>query len=214
MKESFILYTDYREVIEQMDMNDRGELLTAIMRYASDEDPGELSPLVNVVFAFIRSRMDRDAAKYEQTCEKRRIAASMGGKQKLANASKWKQMEANGSKSKQKLHDNDNDNEHDNDNVHVIKLSRERPRFTPPTVEEVAEYAREYAKEKGLPEIHAEDFVDFYASKNWMIGREKMKDWRAAVRRWTRDDATRGKKKRSWERSGNLDAMLDSFGNL
>lgn len=62
-------------------------------------------------------------------------------------------------------------------------------RFAPPTITEV----QEYAAEKGYA-IDAERFVDFYASKGWMIGKNGMKDWRAAVRNWTRrqDVATKG----------------------
>jgi hypothetical protein len=37
--------------------------------------------------------------------------------------------------------------------------------------------------------IDAEAFIDFYSSKNWMIGKNKMKDWKAAVRTWERRDA-------------------------
>lgn len=57
----------------------------------------------------------------------------------------------------------------------------ERYIFVPPTVDEVAEYCRE--RSNG---IDAESFVSFYESKGWMIGRNKMKDWKAAVRTWER----------------------------
>lgn len=52
-------------------------------------------------------------------------------------------------------------------------------RFTPPSVEEVQQYitAQGYT-------VNAANFVDFYAAKGWMIGKGKMKDWRAAVRTW------------------------------
>lgn len=53
------------------------------------------------------------------------------------------------------------------------------PRFVPPTVEEVSEYCRERGNG-----IDAQSFVDFYESKGWMIGRDKMKSWKAAVRTW------------------------------
>ena len=53
--------------------------------------------------------------------------------------------------------------------------------FTPPTVEEVAEYCKQ--RRNG---IDAEMFVDFYAAKGWMIGKNKMKDWQSAVRTWER----------------------------
>ena len=54
-------------------------------------------------------------------------------------------------------------------------------RFAPPTTEDV----RQYVAEKGY-QVDAERFVDFYASKNWMVGKNKMADWKAAVRNWAR----------------------------
>ena len=54
-------------------------------------------------------------------------------------------------------------------------------RFIPPTVEEVESYCSE--RENG---IDAQSFIDFYESKGWMIGKNKMKDWKAAVRTWER----------------------------
>ena len=56
-------------------------------------------------------------------------------------------------------------------------------RFVKPTVDEVAAYCRE--RNNG---IDAEAFVDFYDSKGWLIGKNPMKDWKAAVRTWERKD--------------------------
>lgn len=56
-----------------------------------------------------------------------------------------------------------------------------KKKFTPPTTEEV----RQYAGEIGAT-IDADRFVDFYASKGWMVGKTKMSDWKAAVRNWGR----------------------------
>ena len=58
---------------------------------------------------------------------------------------------------------------------------KEQKRFTPPTPEEVTAYAKERGKA-----IDGDRFVDFYVSKGWMVGKNKMKDWKAAVRNWTR----------------------------
>lgn len=65
-----------------------------------------------------------------------------------------------------------------------------RSRFIPPTAKEVAEYA----KEKGYTraEIDPEYFVDFYGSKGWMVGRNKMTDWHKAVANWVRGSRSRG----------------------
>ena len=60
-------------------------------------------------------------------------------------------------------------------------------RFTPPSLEDV----KEYCKEKGLS-IDPERFVDFYTSKGWMVGKNKMKDWKSAARGWEARDRKGG----------------------
>lgn len=56
-------------------------------------------------------------------------------------------------------------------------------RFVPPDVNQVQEYCDN--RNNG---IDAQTFVDFYTSKGWMVGKNKMKDWKAAVRTWERND--------------------------
>ena len=55
-----------------------------------------------------------------------------------------------------------------------------RPRFFPPSVDDV----RTYCKEQGYIAVDPKRFVDYYASNGWMVGKNKMKDWKAAVRGW------------------------------
>ena len=55
--------------------------------------------------------------------------------------------------------------------------------FTPPTLEDV----QAYCKERGN-KVDAERFIDYYASKGWLVGKAKMKDWKAAVRNWERSE--------------------------
>ena len=52
-------------------------------------------------------------------------------------------------------------------------------RFVPPSVDEV----RDYCQERGNS-VDPQRFVDYYSSNGWMVGRTKMKDWKAAVRNW------------------------------
>ena len=63
-------------------------------------------------------------------------------------------------------------------------------RFRAPSPEEVAEYAAAYAASKGInlasTDFDPERFVDFYAQKGWMVGKSRMKDWKASVRNWVR----------------------------
>ena len=56
-------------------------------------------------------------------------------------------------------------------------------RFVPPTVEEVRAYCQERKNN-----VDPERFVDFYSSKGWMIGKNKMKDFKAAVRTWEKKE--------------------------
>ena len=72
-----------------------------------------------------------------------------------------------------------------------IKEINNNTSFTPPTVEEVKSYCQE--RNNG---IDAEAFVSFYESKGWLIGKNKMKDWKAAVRTWERSRQTEGKDKK------------------
>ncbi len=60
-------------------------------------------------------------------------------------------------------------------------------KFIPPSVEEVKEYCRERNNI-----VDAEHFCDFYISKNWYIGKNKMKDWKAAVRNWEKSNKQAG----------------------
>jgi len=52
-------------------------------------------------------------------------------------------------------------------------------KFTPPSLDEVEKYCRE--RRRGVDAVR---WHNFYMAKNWMIGRNKMKDWKAAVRTW------------------------------
>lgn len=54
--------------------------------------------------------------------------------------------------------------------------------FKKPTLEEI----EEYCKERGN-NVDASKFIDYYESKGWMIGKNKMKDWKASVRLWERN---------------------------
>ena len=57
-----------------------------------------------------------------------------------------------------------------------------RTRFTPPAREEVQAYCIERKNN-----VDVERFIDYYTSNGWMVGKNKMKDWKAAVRTWERN---------------------------
>ena len=64
----------------------------------------------------------------------------------------------------------------------IDKSNKERGtsrNFVPPSHSEVKAYCQE--RNNG---INPEQFIDFYESKGWFVGKNKMKDWKAAVRNW------------------------------
>lgn len=82
-----------------------------------------------------------------------------------------------------------------------INGAKESCRFLPPTVLQV----QEYIQERGYA-MSAERFVDFYTSKNWYIGKNKMKDWRAAVRNWASRNNDYGQKSTSTSKAEHIAA--------
>lgn len=62
-----------------------------------------------------------------------------------------------------------------------VNISKKKKFFTVPTVEEIRQYCVE--RQNG---IDPDAFRDFYEAKGWMVGKNKMKDWKAAVRTWER----------------------------
>lgn len=181
MKNSFVLYTSYQEHIDLLTMEQRGQLLTAILAYAAGNELPDMDGIAKMAFSFIREDMDKNEERYQKTVESRREAGKKGGRPK-ANAfeeKQKKQMVFSESKGKQK--NPDNEDVYVDDYVDTNVSKKISVRFTPPTTEEV----REYIREKGY-NVDAEKFVDFYESKGWMVGKNKMKDWKASVRTWAR----------------------------
>ena len=68
-------------------------------------------------------------------------------------------------------------------------------RFHAPTVDEV----RAYCQEKGYT-LDPERFVNFYESKGWMVGKTKMKKWKAAVANWEKSNKQEAAPKQDFSR--------------
>lgn len=75
----------------------------------------------------------------------------------------------------------DNEEEEDKDKDKDKKVKKTASRFSPPTIDEVAAYCRERKNN-----VDPARFIDYYTSNGWLVGKNKMKDWKAAVRTWER----------------------------
>lgn len=185
-KKSFVMYESWGAAIEKMNNEQAGELIKAIYAYQKDPDAVPEDPALAFVFELIKQQLDADSQRYKEACAARSEAGKKGGRPKV-NASDKKQMVSTESKKSkcfsEKAKKADNDNEYDNDlkKENTIDGVKEK-RFAPPTLENVSEYCREM----GYTNVDAARFIDFYTSNGWMVGKNRMKDWKAAVRNWDR----------------------------
>ncbi len=67
-------------------------------------------------------------------------------------------------------------------NTSIKKEIYKEKKFKKPTLEEVKEYCKERNNN-----VNAEQFIDFYESNGWKVGKNSMKDWKASVRTWERN---------------------------
>lgn len=191
MKSSFVLYHDVRGPLELLSDEQRGKLFLAILNYSErGEFPDFTDSALAMAFAFIKNAIDRDAEAWEIKRQKKVAAGSLGGKQRAKNLADAKcaiATQADASTSKQNQA---------NQAVPVpvpvpvpelvpvpVNNIADKPqraaRFAPPTIEEVSSYCQERGNN-----VDAEKFVNHYAAVGWKVGRNKMQDWRAAVRTW------------------------------
>ena len=93
-----------------------------------------------------------------------------------------------------------------NINTNINTNMRQPPlkRFTAPSLEEVKEYCAE--RKNG---VDAERFVNYYTANGWKVGKNPMKDWKAAVRTWERNDSGKPKAAET-EHSFDLDDFFNS----
>lgn len=73
-------------------------------------------------------------------------------------------------------------------------IKKKADAFRPPQLSEIEAYCRDRGNN-----VDSEKFYNFYQSKGWMVGKNKMKDWKAAVRTWEKED--KSKKQQSNEKS-------------
>lgn len=188
-KKSFLLYTTDQTLLKWLSDEQYRKVMDWIFDYAGYDVLPDLERedrIAGMAFEAIYEHIKADREAYEQKCErnranasdrKRTLAFASERERTLANASEIERPQANASERKQY------DNDYDNDSLKK-SISKDMPKekFKPPTIEEVQEYARD----KGYSAVDAERFWDFYESKGWMVGSNKMKDWKAAVRNWDR----------------------------
>jgi len=117
-KKSFVMYTDQREVFDELDDVTAGKLIKHIFAYVNDEDPIAEDLLLKVAFLPIKTQLKRDLKIWDQKKVQRAEAGRKGGLAKASNASEVLAKPSNATNELANLAVNDNVNV--NGNVNVI----------------------------------------------------------------------------------------------
>jgi hypothetical protein len=168
-KKSFILYCDQQGVFNKLPDEIAGKLIKHIFAYVNDENPPCDDLLLSIAFEPIKTQLKRDLVKYVDYIEKQSVNGSKGGRPKKANETQKTQAFFEEPKKADNVTAIVNDNENE-----ISKRG-----FVKPKIEQV----KDYMKEQGMNDI-ADKWFNHYESNGWMVGKNKMKDWKASVRTW------------------------------
>lgn len=179
-KESFIIYKSFYEPIKILSDKQLGRLFRALFDYQI-ENKADVEPDILMAFSFFKNQMDIDERKYDKVVERNRSNGSKGGR-----PSKEKNPKNPVGFNKPKKADNDNVNVNENVNEFNPPLSPQgesggkSKNFIKPTIAQV----QDEINRLGYVELDAEEFWHFYESKNWFVGKNKMKSFSSALVTW------------------------------
>jgi hypothetical protein len=181
-KKSFVLYCDIIHTIEQLTDEQAGHLFKHVLYYVNDLNPDTDNVITKIAFEPIKQQLKRDLVRYEKIRERNSLSARM----------RWDANACERIPNDAKNADNDNDN--DNDINIILEQKAKKPkRFTKPPVDDV----RQYMAELNMNDM-SQRFVDYYESNGWKVGKNPMKDWKAAVRTWKQQNNDKQPKQESF----------------
>lgn len=167
-KKSFVLYTDQREVFDELSNEDAGKLIKHIFSYVNDEDPVTEDKLIKIAFLPIKTQLKRDLKIWDEKKSQRAGAGKKGGLAKSSNAKQSLAKPSNATNSIANLAVNVNGN------VNVNDINKE-------TLISLDEVEVEMAKEKPMHRPYFTRMQEIYnldekkikeAFKNWKILKE------------------------------------------
>lgn len=173
MRDSIMLYRSQCDALRHLPAEQFKAALTAIWDYGMDDKEPEGDPIAIAIVGMMKPLIDKNNKNYEN--------GKRGGKK--ANRSVT-ECEANDNRSVTESEPINNPKEKGkriNIKEDISKDISKKSGFQPPTLSEVEKYITEQGYN-----VDAQRFVDFYESKGWYVGKNKMKDWKAAVRSWSR----------------------------
>ena len=196
-------YDSIIEGAQELSPADRGQLYAACLEFLfyGREPDFPMRSVPHAMFVMVRPVLENQRA--------RQSAGSKGGKARAERQAEAKQSPSTGASRSQaeakqspskaqaraqaeaKQSPSEQEQEQEVEELGANAPSKKsRPRFVPPTPEEVDAYIAE----RGYSGFDGEQFCAFYASKGWRVGREPMRSWRHAVVTWWKDRQPGGRR--------------------
>jgi hypothetical protein len=172
-------YYSYRKKLEKLSDQEVGRLVRALLEYGETGETEELTGRESIAFDFIADDINRAKAAYDERCAKnqrnikKRYAHHDGTT--VYDGIRSNTTENETYQTKDKTKDKTKDNSLPPNGVSDTRAKR----FTPPSADNVSAYVQAQGYH-----VNADRFVAFYEQKGWMVGKNRMKDWKAAVRNW------------------------------
>ncbi len=174
VRQGFTFFRSFRDAVAMTNPDEQLVLYKAIADYALDQtepDISTLGSLGKLCWTAIRPNIESGLIRFRNGCK--------GGAPKgNRNACKTEEKQAgiNLKTTESLLTENKNEDEN-------TKCRTKGCPFIAPAKREI----EDYILSAGL-DVDAACFLDHYTANGWMVGRNKMKDWRAALRNWARRD--------------------------
>ena len=207
-RKQFTWYRSYYDALKEIPAEEFRAIVLAVCAYALDGEEPELSGVARAIFTLIRPTLEvgRSKAENRSRAEQTSLSAEQTGNRPEQTKNKPEQTQNKRKqtdnkpeqtrKEKEKEKEKEREKESENDSYCSPPPPSGPKRFVPPTLAEV----QSYVAERQSP-VDPQGFIDFYASKGWMVGKTPMKDWKAACRnaetweRWSRTEASAPPKK-------------------
>ena len=175
-REYVCLYHSYLKSVEPLNDAERGRLFTACLTYSMTGAEPDLRGNERFVWPTIREQIDRDTKKYSDFCKKQQENIRKRWDTTVYDGTSGIPDDTKHTKEKEKEKENILSSPNVEDS---IARTPARKRFTPPTLAEVTAYCRERQNA-----VDPQRFIDYYTANGWKVGKNSMKDWKAAVRTW------------------------------
>ena len=196
------VFADFVEELEPLSDAECGRLFKAMLLYAGHGTEPDFRGNERFLWAGAKKSIDRQDAAYQNKVQGAEKARDKKGL--IAVDIKKHQLD-NERKALISSQDKEEDKDKDKDKE---KREKNIGRFTPPTVDEV----RAYCKERHNT-VNPERFVAWYEANGWKVGKNPMKNWKAAVRTWEDGKAYSGGevKKSKYDGIENLSEEEEDF---